>query len=177
MGLPEAQGLIEFAEADLKAAVADRRADLYLHACIQAQQSAEKALKAVLAAYNRRIPRTHDLAALLESMRGYTGDRSFDEEADGLNQYGSAARYDVRQLQAVDAEEADRAIIMARTLFQMGARTSSGTDPYLLDSPVGAAYGHDGRRNYGWRGTGSLGLSSSVPGRLEEPPVDHQAIH
>lgn len=39
-------------------------------------------------------------------MREFTGGRSFDEEADGLNQYGSAARYDVRQLQAVDAEEA-----------------------------------------------------------------------
>lgn len=51
MGLPEAQGLIEFADADLKAAMADLRADLYLHACIQAQQSAEKAVKAILAAY------------------------------------------------------------------------------------------------------------------------------
>jgi hypothetical protein len=51
-------------------------------------------------------------------MRECTGDRSFDEEADGLNQYGSEARYDVRPLQAVDAEEAGSAIVMARTLLQ-----------------------------------------------------------
>ena len=118
MGLPEARGLMEFAAADLKAAQAERRASLYLHACIQAQQAAEKALKAVLSAYNRRIPRTHDLEALLELMKDMTGGRSFSEEADALNQYGSAARYDVEQLREVSAAEADGAIGMAQTLLQ-----------------------------------------------------------
>ena len=41
---------------------------LYAHLCFHAQQAAEKALKAVLLAHRIQVPRTHDLAFLLDRL-------------------------------------------------------------------------------------------------------------
>lgn len=41
---------------------------LYQHLCFHAQQAAEKALKAVLAANGVTFPKTHDLAFLMEAL-------------------------------------------------------------------------------------------------------------
>lgn len=42
------------------------RTVLYEHLCFHAQQVAEKALKAVLVAHNVRVPKTHDVAYLMD---------------------------------------------------------------------------------------------------------------
>ena len=41
---------------------------LYEHLCFHAQQAAEKALKAVLVNYGQRVPRSYDLAYLIEAL-------------------------------------------------------------------------------------------------------------
>ena len=44
------------------------RALLYAHLCFHAQQAAEKALKAVLLAHGIQVPRTHDMAFLIDQL-------------------------------------------------------------------------------------------------------------
>lgn len=50
------------------ASVAKTRQIRYAHLCFHAQQAAEKSLKAVLLASNRDMPRTHDLAFLMDAL-------------------------------------------------------------------------------------------------------------
>lgn len=120
MDLPEAWGLLEFAQADLRAARVDQEAGLYLHACIQSEQAAEKALKALLAASQQRIPHhVHDLELLAQTARQQAPTLPpFDEAVDRLNQYGSAARYDPTLLTAVDAAEASDAVSHAAAVVE-----------------------------------------------------------
>ena len=53
------------AEEDLAAVRNHLQGSLWKHACWQAQQAAEKALKAILLKLQGSIPKTHDLADLL----------------------------------------------------------------------------------------------------------------
>lgn len=119
MDRPEAWGLLEFAQADLRAARVDQQAGLYSHACIQSQQAADKALKALLAASQQRIPHVHDLELLAQTARQEAPTLPpFDEAVDRLNQYGSAARYDPTLLTAVDAAEASDAVSHAASVVE-----------------------------------------------------------
>lgn len=57
------------AEGDLAlATVKKTRAIRYAHLCFHAQQAAEKSLKAVYLALGKEIPRTHDLAFLMDNL-------------------------------------------------------------------------------------------------------------
>jgi len=58
---------LRHARSDLeRAAMRKTRAILYAHLCFHAQQAAEKALKAVLATHGLRVPKTHDIAYLMD---------------------------------------------------------------------------------------------------------------
>ena len=60
---------LRYARSDLALARTRKpRTVLYQHLCFHAQQAAEKALKSVLRAYGRPVPRTHDLAYLLDAL-------------------------------------------------------------------------------------------------------------
>ena len=66
---------------------------LFPAACVHAQQSAEKSLKAVVVLHDLPVPLTHDLSCL----RGVVGDHlppgPQQDDLDRLNGWGAAARY------------------------------------------------------------------------------------
>lgn len=79
----------------VQASAGARLAEIYLEdLCFQAQQAAEKALKAVLIALNLRFPYTHDLATLL-SLLEQAGEPVPAQlrEAARLSGYAVVARY------------------------------------------------------------------------------------
>lgn len=59
---------LEFAQRDLRAAEVLTDEALYAHACFHCQQSVEKALKTILAYYERKIPKIHSIAALAQEV-------------------------------------------------------------------------------------------------------------
>jgi len=62
--------------------------------CFHCQQSAEKSLKAILALWDRPIPRTHELALLLGLIVPEAPSlKAIDAEAKALTGYGSNIRY------------------------------------------------------------------------------------
>ena len=64
-----AQDWLRHARSDLAlAGMRKTRALLYEHLCFHAQQAAEKALKAVLVHHGIRVPRSHDLAYLMNML-------------------------------------------------------------------------------------------------------------
>jgi HEPN domain-containing protein len=83
--------------------------------CFDAQQAAEKAVKAVLVLRGINFPRTHDIADLLALV---VQDEVPDDlwEADSLSEYATVARYPGRQ----PASEQDRqkAIILAEQVVR-----------------------------------------------------------
>jgi HEPN domain-containing protein len=98
---PEAQPWLRQAEADLQAARDSLASAHYEWACFQAQQSAEKALKAFLyeRGYNTRLislmrHSLHGPGSALEACEQLEPEfSSLNLEADLLNQYSIAPRY------------------------------------------------------------------------------------
>jgi HEPN domain-containing protein len=81
--------------------------------CFHAQQAVEKSIKAVLVFHGVSFPRTHDIAALVTSIRnaGIHWSDDLDEAVD-LTEYAVALRYPGIHL-AVDADELKRAVEIA----------------------------------------------------------------
>ena len=94
---------------------------IYKQACFHAQQSAEKALKAVLLKRTGRIPRIHDLPALLAQLR--RADPSIPDHGSAvqtLDPYYMLARYpDVRPpgTPAPSRDDAAESFALAETLL------------------------------------------------------------
>jgi HEPN domain-containing protein len=64
-----ARDWIRHARSDLELAQTRKtKSLLYEHLCFHAQQAAEKSLKAVLLCCGCRVPRTHDLAFLIDAL-------------------------------------------------------------------------------------------------------------
>lgn len=62
--------------------------------CYHCQQAAEKAVKAVLADLGLRIPRSHDISFLLETIPAdESPEEALFDQADSLTPYGVAVRY------------------------------------------------------------------------------------
>ena len=63
--------------------------------CFHCQQTAEKALKAILAYYDEEIPRTHDLMHILEFCEFHCNGilAKFSDEADQLSGFAVVTRY------------------------------------------------------------------------------------
>ena len=114
----EALSWLEFARRDLRIVAALRAADstLFTAACVHAQQSAEKSLKAVLVLHDLPVPFTHDLAYL----RGVVGDHlppgPQQDDLDRLNRWGAAARYPGGAADAT-ADDVATAELAARAVY------------------------------------------------------------
>lgn len=114
----EALSWLEFARRDLRIVAALRAADstLFTAACVHAQQSAEKSLKAVLVLHELPVPFTHDLAYL----RGVVGDHlppgPQQDDLDRLNRWGAAARYPGGATDAT-ADDIATAELAARSVY------------------------------------------------------------
>jgi HEPN domain-containing protein len=88
-----------------------------LDLCFDAQQAAEKAIKAVLIHLNVRFPYTHDLARLL-SLAGQTGVVVPDDVklAVALTEYAVATRYP-SPAEPVSLEEYEEAVSLATVVL------------------------------------------------------------
>ena len=87
---------LRHARSNLSRCRADRRLPdvLFEDLCFDAQQAAEKALKAVLVSGGRRFPKTHDLAELLHLVAAMGLDLPPEVlEAKRLTPYAVAGRY------------------------------------------------------------------------------------
>lgn len=82
-----------FAQSDLKSAKASMRDGIYHIVCFHTQQTAEKSLKALLAAKGKIPAKTHDLIYLLKNLADYSLPEKFKEELNYLNQFYIPTRY------------------------------------------------------------------------------------
>ena len=103
--------------------------------CFHAQQAVEKALKAYLCFLGlERIPRTHDLVALLE-LAPTEAQKTFDQAAlEKLTAYAVATRYGEV---AVSADDATRALEEAAKVVEAVARRAraAGMEPPSRQTP------------------------------------------
>lgn len=81
----QTENWLAFAQSNLRAGEVLLPEELYSHACFQAQQAVEKALKAVLVHLGQTVPRTHSIVTLAQLMpadlvASFQGDlSSFDD--------------------------------------------------------------------------------------------------
>ena len=88
---------------------------LFEDLCFHAQQAAEKAIKAILVAYDIPTPRTHNLRTLFDLLLAEVSVPVDVQEAAGLSDYAVARRYPGAS-EPVEAEEYQEAISMAETV-------------------------------------------------------------
>ena len=96
---------------DLRAAKILYQEELYEEAAFHAQQTAEKALKALLIADGVRPPKTHSIEQLLSLLQPYEDTSTFYKiDADTLTDYAVETRYPGPP---IDSEDSARAIAIA----------------------------------------------------------------
>jgi HEPN domain-containing protein len=89
--------------------------------CFHAQQAAEKALKAILVAYNITVPRTHNLRTLFDLLPADVLVPSDIQEVAGLSDYAVASRYPGAS-EPVEDEEYREAVYMAEAVVYWAER-------------------------------------------------------
>ncbi len=88
----EVKAWLNYAARDLKAARGLVRLEMYANACIDAQQAAEKAIKAFILATGKSIPRSHNLVDLAE-LTAEPGLLATVDELRALSKYYLPLRY------------------------------------------------------------------------------------
>ncbi len=93
--------------------------DVYLEdLCFNAQQAAEKALKAVLIEHELEFPYVHDLVKLMETLlQGGHDVPDKVREAARISQYAVAARYP-GSLESLTRQDYEEALILATTVVR-----------------------------------------------------------
>jgi len=85
---------LEFVAYDLKSARWQMKGKIYTSSCYASQQSAEKALKALLLAYGKPIPKIHSLDRLMTILKNLNIEvSSIEDEARELDKYYITTRY------------------------------------------------------------------------------------
>ncbi len=118
------------AESNLKRARADRRLEgIYLEdLCFDAQQAAEKAIKAVLMERSVEFPYVHDLARLLTLLEESGVDIPAPVRAvETLTPYAVIARYPTL-FEPVTEEQYREAVELAQTVVQWAHRQVEGAE-------------------------------------------------
>lgn len=142
---------------------AERREGVYLEdLCHDAQQAAEKAIKAVFIARGIRFPLVHDLDELSTVLeRAGQGIPPEVRRATWLTRFASAARYPAGSL--VEEWEHDRAVAAAGVVVKW-AEGEVGRPGLLRESPVGPYSSTDG--SPGRDGAPDPGLLGEVVDRI-----------
>ncbi|MFN8498717.1 MAG: HEPN domain-containing protein [Anaerolineae bacterium] len=83
--------------------------------CFEAEQAAEKALKAVLIHRSHEYPKTHSLGLLIELIEQYVGVSDAVRAAVALSNYAVQTRYP-GDYSPVSEEEYEQALILAQTI-------------------------------------------------------------
>lgn len=121
---PEVAAWLEKALGDLHMAqlACDADRSLWDQACFHSQQAAEKALKAMIVAYDLDLPRTHDLVFLVQLLKDRVKDsQDLEEHATVLTPYGVASRYPSLLASETEAE-AREALRLATELCRWARR-------------------------------------------------------
>ena len=108
---------LAYAEADFARARTDVEGAMPWNYCFDAQQTAEKALKAVLVSRGLPVPWTHDIDELIRGLRkgGVSVPDALDD-ADELSDYAARARYPGPFL--VKAADRERAVPLAGAVLE-----------------------------------------------------------
>lgn len=117
LGSPE--DWLVYAESDLRLARFARKQNDIIpeQACFHAQQSAEKALKAVLLFKHIEFPLVHDLKTLVGLLQKNAISFPLEiQEAGSLTPYAAEARYP-GHLEEITASEVDEALRLAESVF------------------------------------------------------------
>ena len=85
--------------------------------CFHAQQTAEKALKALLVSHNCEFPRTHNIGTLLDLLHDIVSIPSEVEDASGLTDYAVITRYP-GETEPVNMDEYQQAVHLAHTVLE-----------------------------------------------------------
>jgi len=101
---------LEYAQRDLDVArMLSDRADANFNAiiCYHAQQSAEKALKAILVKNDIDPPKVHDLVQLCKMCGEFDSEcNALEKYCEVINQYGNATRYPQKNKPGIEDTEA-----------------------------------------------------------------------
>jgi HEPN domain-containing protein len=108
---------LRYAHSDLEIARVTPSPDMLLEGlCFHAQQTAEKALKALLIALGIDFPRTHSIRRLLDLLPADLNVPESIQETASLTDYAVLTRYP-GDLEPVDEEEYQEAIRLAETVL------------------------------------------------------------
>lgn len=94
--------------------------------CFDAQQAAEKALKALLIAWNIPFPRTHDLGRLLELIRPHLPVPPGLESLARLNPFAVAGRYPGDLPEATEEDWKEALLLAEQTVAWVESLLSQG---------------------------------------------------
>ncbi|HUT54996.1 MAG TPA: HEPN domain-containing protein [bacterium] len=116
----EARRWLRYARADLAAAskFSSEEEEFARHVCWLAQQSAEKAIKAVLVFLQIDFPYRHDLEALRNLLPAGWKIKEADLDMPGLTEWAVEARYPGEWPEAT-RNEADNALELARRILEI----------------------------------------------------------
>jgi len=116
--LDAAKTWFEYAENDLQSAAMLVKEDaLARNAGYHAQQAAEKALKAVLAGHDVKVPRTHDLDVLGDMVERWVPEISgHGKDLEWLTIFATESRYPFQSGLAITRDHAERALRIARQI-------------------------------------------------------------
>jgi HEPN domain-containing protein len=85
------------AKSNLKMAKNPKDEDIYYEdLCFEAQQGAEKSLKALLIAYNSEIPKSHSFSVLIAKLENYIDIPEEIREVGELSDYAVQTRYPLK---------------------------------------------------------------------------------
>lgn len=113
MDRPEYTRWLERARSALKLAREGKVEGVFLEdLCFQAQQAAEKALKALLLRHGDEFPKTHSIGVLLQLVQEHEAVPEGVDEAIDLTDYAVQARYP-GDYYPVDEEEYERSVQIA----------------------------------------------------------------
>jgi HEPN domain-containing protein len=117
------QRWIDDARSDLSlASIRKTRHIRYEHLCFHAQQAAEKSLKAVLLAHSQNIPRTHDIAFLIDQLPSEILQPPQFFMLPILTRYAVQHRYPGQDI-IVARRDRDKALLLARTALLWAEQT------------------------------------------------------
>lgn len=114
--MAEALRWLRYAEEDYSAAVHLRQTDMPRHACLMAQQSAEKAVKSVLAFLDCPIPKSHDLDLLKNLLPDGWDIKTQFPDLSELSFWAVESRYP-GDLPEATGEDAGAALSMAKAVL------------------------------------------------------------
>ena len=113
---------LRFARSDLALSRTRKTpAVLYEHLCFHAQQASEKSLKALLVAHGIKVPRTHDIAFLLDQLPGGVNVPPALLELPTLTKYAVQQRYPGEVVPATRKDH-KRAVDLAEHAIEWAAK-------------------------------------------------------